>query len=151
MMVPQRVANTNEADTLKAESSRTMIPDGDYVAVCYRTRVVHSFGKAKKLEVWFRVVEGCHAGAELAMYCTYPEGRITASRKLYIQWSLAIGRRPIKGERFSQKVFRGKMFRVAVRKVPRQFKDGTPMPDYLSYSVVDTIKETITGIPACDH
>ncbi len=130
-----------------AGKERPRIPEGDYVAVCYRTRSVKSFGGRRKLMFYFRIVEGDQAGVELEMYCNYPSGRITKSHKLHRQWALAIGRFPSKGDKFAQNVFRGKMCRVLVRDAMPPFPDGTPVPEFLRYSVVDTIKEVLIGVP----
>jgi len=96
---------------------------------------------------YFRIVEGDHAAVELEMYCNYPSGRISRSLKLHRQWALAIGRFPFKGDKFAQKVFRGKMYRVLVRDAESTFPDKTSVPEFLRYSVVDTIKEVLTGVP----
>ncbi len=122
-----------------ADGDRLRIPVGDYRTVCYKTRSVPSYRGSRKLVFYFRIVEGEHAGTELSMYCNYPRGKLTPSHKLYRQWALAIGRRPSKNERFAQRVFRGKMYLVLVRDAKPVFSDGSPHPEFLTYSVVDTI------------
>ena len=130
-----------------AGAPRSQIPPGLYKAICYRTSTIMSYGGCRTLAVYFRVIEGHFSGVEMVMYCTYPTGRISPSTKLYTQWSFAKGRFPDRNEKFAQKVFRGKMYLVSIRSTKRRFADGNAYPDVFQYSVVDTIRETLTGIP----
>lgn len=129
-----------------AGEPRSNTPTGEYIVICYKTRPVQSFGGKRRLELWFRVIEGNFEGDEILMYCTFPSGRLSRSCKLYEQWVLAIGRTPTKGERFNRKVFQGKMFKLLVRKTNCKYKNRILKPTILQYSVADTILETLTGI-----
>lgn len=147
---PKKMPTVRKRD--KSESSviademRIKIPPGEYQAICYDTKYGISFGGRSDLYVKFKIYGGEFDGIKLFMVCTKPTGKIPMRFKLYTQWSLALGRVPWKGQRFSAKVFRNKMYRVLVRDTKRKFSNKRVMPEYLQYSVVAEITETITGV-----
>jgi len=127
------------------------IEPGEYTAICYRTDYGISFGGKRKLYVRFRIWEGPHAGFELSMICTTLKSNRSYRQKLYDQWSLVLGRTPGKGERFSAKIFKNRMYRVWVRDTTRKMPNGELKPHHMQYSVVDTILEPLTGVPTDEH
>lgn len=134
---------------VRAGASRPRIEPGEYDAICYKVEVGRAW--RRNCYVLFRIYGGKYDGTELFMACPYPEGRISTRFKLYDQWTLAIGRPPRRGERFSPRVFKNKMYGVLVRDTRRKFLNLNRLkPDYCQYSVVETIIETQTGVPG-DH
>jgi len=127
------------------------IEPGEYTAICYRTDYAKSFGGQRKLYVRFRIWEGPHTGFELPMICTTLKSNRSYRQKLHEQWSLVLGRTPRKGERFSAKIFKNRMYRVLVRDTLRKFSNGKLKPQYMQYSVVDSILEPLTGVPTDEH
>ena len=135
------------------------IEPGEYTAICYRTDYGISYGGEKKLYVRFRIDGGKHHGQELFMVCPLPKkSRRTGRRaklgyrhKLHTQWLLATGHRPAEGERFNKEIFKGKMYTVQVCDTKRKYPDGKVMPAHLQYSVISTIVEPLTGVPANAH
>lgn len=134
-----------EIEEPTADNQMPRIEPGEYDAICYRAEYGKSWGGRNSLYVKFRIYEGKYDGVELFMVCSRPKGKLRTRHKLYQQWSLALGRVPIKSERFNKETLPNKMYRVLVRDTNRQFSNGRRMPDYLQYSVVDTILETLTG------
>lgn len=128
------------------EAVRPTIPPGDYEAICYKAEYGTSYGGRKDLYVRFRICEGDFSGTELFMAICPPK-KLTQRTKKWQQWALAIGRNPQKGERFSKSVFEHKMFKILVRQTKTTFNNGRPKPDYFHYSVVDSILETLSGVP----
>lgn len=129
-----------------ADDPQPKLPQGDYTAVCKSAKWVTSFGGKKKLVLVFVIYEGEWDGTELVMFCAH-HSPLRNTHKLYKQWVLAIGRTPSRGERFSRKVFPGKMYKVRVENTKGECVDGGPRSDLLQYSVVKTIIETLTGVP----
>ncbi len=134
---------------VSAERFPSRIPAGEYQAVCYKTEIGRSFGGRRDCYVLFRVHSGPHHGTKLFMKCPYPEGKLSTRTKLYDQWMLAMQRAPHARERITPKVFRNRLYRVLVRDTKRKIT-GTNrlMPDFCQYSVIDTIIEVETGVPA---
>ncbi len=131
-----------------AEQPRPRIPASEYDAICYKTETGRSWGGRTNIYILFRIIGGSQDGTELFMACTYhPKGKLSQRYKYYVQWTLAKGAPPKKGERLSPKVFCGKMYRVLVRDTQIRHSNGKLMADCLQYSVVDSIIETQTGIP----
>jgi hypothetical protein len=132
-----------------AEAPQPRIEPGEYDAICYGFKVATSgFDNQRKLYLKFRVYGGRSDGTQLFMACPYPSGRLSPRTKLHTQWTLAIGRAPLEGERFSRKVFPKKMYTVLVRYTRRQFPGTNKrLPDFCQYSVVSTILEVQTGVP----
>jgi len=120
------------------------IPEGEYEAMCIRTEVNEMFGR--KIYLIFRIINGKYKGTELFMACNFPKGEISPRCKYYIQWTLANGAPPSRGQRLSRKVFKHKLFSVLIRDTRRKYSGTNKiMPNSLQYSVVETILERITG------
>lgn len=146
-----RYLDLSESDLIVAEEFFPQIPGGQYEAVCYKANYAQTFGGRRALFLGFRVFGERYDGTELFMACPKPERKLKVNHKLYMQWSLALGRAPYKGERLNKNVFLHKMFLVEVRDTRRKYNStGRLLPKSLQYSVVDTILETLTGIPEND-
>jgi len=146
-----RYTDLSESDPIVADEFFPQIPEGQYKAVCYKANYAQTFGGVRKLFLGFRVFGGRYDGTELFMACPKPVGKPKINHKLHIQWSLAMGRVPNKGEHLSKNAFLRKMFLVEVRDTRRKHNStGKLLPKSLQYSVVDTILETLTGIPEND-
>lgn len=128
------------------EAVHPTIPPGDYEAICYKAEYGISFGGRKDLYVLFRISEGDFKGTELFMAICPPK-KLTQRTKKWQQWALSIGRHPQKGERFSKSIFEHKMFKILVRQTKSKFDNGQLKPDFMQYSVVDTILDVLTGVP----
>jgi len=140
-----RTVDKSEDEIISGEP-RPLIPPGEYEAICYEMNISPCQGGSKRVFVQFRVYDGPLDGTELFMCCLKPSGKLRERLKLHIQMSLALGRRPHKGERLSKKVFIGKLYRVKVRDTRRKFTTTNEiMPKFMQYSIVDTILETLTG------
>lgn len=136
----------NICETPDAGEFPARIEPGIYDAICYKTETGKSFGGRYDIYIRFKIFGGPHDGTRLFMACTFPKGRMSPRRKYYQQWMLASGRPPFKGERLARKVFLHKLYSVSVRDTNKQFSNGERMPDFMQYSVVDSIVETKTGI-----
>ena len=140
-----RVQDDCDADVPVAEEPLPRIPPGIYEAICHKVEIGISFKCRRSLYIKFRVCEGKYEGTELSMVCTYPSGKIRRRFKLYKQWAIAMGRCPAKGERIGGKAFARKMYEVQVRDTKGKLSDGKPEPDFLRYSIVDSIVKTLVG------
>jgi len=121
------------------------IEPGEYQAVCHRIDTGTTFGNRRCLYFRFRLFGGKYDGEDLFMVCLLYSAPIPRRSKYYNQWSIAKGRPPIKGERLSREVFKGKLFKVLVRDTLRKFSNNKTMPSQFQYSVVDSILEPLTG------
>ncbi len=130
---------------LKCNDTPHLIPEGEYLAQCIRFEISYYLGKERKVYLYFRIHGGEFDGVELFMACNYPEGTKSFGLKINTQWQVAMGRRRKKGEKIALKDFKNRMFNVKVRDVKRKYSDGTPMPAFLSYTIVDRIVSPETG------
>jgi hypothetical protein len=130
-----------------AQESRSRIPPGKYKAICYAAETGRSFGGRRDIYILFRIQGSRYDGTELFMACPYPKRKTSPRYKIYDQWSLAMGRLPAKNEKLSGEAFTGKMYEVIVRDTRKKFSDGRPKPDFLQYSVVESIITPLTGVP----
>lgn len=148
---PRRPKKSAQKPVLEYETPEPMpsIPPGEYTAICYRTDYGRSWGGRRDIYIRFRIIEGEYSGTELPLICTAKVGeKMTTRWKLYKQWCLAVGGRPRPGRFNKDDAFVGKMYRIYVRytKAKHELTKRT-LPDYLQYSVVDAILETLTGVP----
>jgi hypothetical protein len=125
------------------------IPPGEYEAVCYDVETGRSWGGRKDIYIRFRVHGSDYDGTELYLVCTYDTDRIGLRHKYFKQWALAAGRCPAKNEQLPATIFKNRLFRVRVRYTDRREQDGSRLPDFLQYSVVDSIIEPLTGRQGC--
>jgi len=131
-----------------AQELPARIPPGEYDAVCYDTEIGRSWGNREDIYIKFRIIDGPYVGTELVLICTYHrKSEISHRHKYYKQFCLAFGSAPQRGQRLSRSIFKNKSYSVLVRDTERKFRNKRLMPSYLQYSVVDTILETLTGIP----
>jgi len=134
----------DDQDPIAGESLPRIKP-GDYDAVCYKVGSGRGYGGRKDIYIQFRITEGEHEGVELFMACTNYGKKIKPRCKYYIQWTIAKGRSPEKGERLSRNIFLNRLYRIRVRDTMRKYKDGTSLPDCVQYSVVESILAVLVG------
>ena len=121
---------------------------GEYDAICFDVEHGISWGGRKSIYLKFKIYGGEFDGAELFMVCTYGiKSKMSYRHKYYQQFSIANGGPPGRGRRLSPSIFKNKMYRVLVRDTDRKFPNQRSMPQFLQYSVVDTILELLTGGP----
>lgn len=137
--------NDVDSDFPIAEAFPPSIPEGDYVAAFVKAETGRSFGNRRHIYLHFRITQGPCEKTLLKMCCTYEKKRMSHRCKYYKQWVLANGQRPQKGERLTTSVFDHKWFLVSVRNTVRRHNDGRALPDFVQYSVVDSIIRQFTG------
>jgi len=125
---------------------RVHLPDGKYVVQCVKYDASFVLGKAKKLFLHFRIIDGEHQGQMIfmAFNMAYNE-RIKQGSKYYKCWTFVNGwRKPSRNAKMSPRLFLNKVFQVKTRTV-RPLHNGKEMPDSFHYSVVDSILEVMAG------
>lgn len=137
--------NSSKSDVLEVKYYPPLIPEGDYEAQCIRSEVYKCFNGQRKAMLWFRIHGGSHDGEELFMACSYPYGSKSISLKINEQWMIAQGRRLRRGEQICLEKFTKRMYFVKVRTTARKFEGGSLKPEFMQYSVVDRILESLTG------
>ena len=138
---------SNENNDPIAKALPTRIPPDKYDAICYDTELGRSWGGRWNVYIKFRIIDGPYEGTELVMICTYhPKREISHRHKYFLQFALANGGPPRKGQRMSHNIFRGIVFRVLVRDTKRKFPNNEYLPKSFQYSVVDTILEVVAGV-----
>ena len=136
----------SELSAPQADDFPPRIEPGYYDAICYKTKIGLAFGGRRNLYFRFRIIDGKYDGLELFMTCTYPDGKLSPNFKYYKQWMLAAERRPHKKEHhLSRKIFKDRIFRVLVRDTKPKYENGKPQPDFMKYSVIDSIIKPLTG------
>jgi hypothetical protein len=124
-----------------------LLAEGDHYVVSFVRPEKAWLGKYRqKIYLYFEIVEPQqHRGDVLWMACNYPEkGRFGPSSKFWLQWVIAGGRRPMRADRLSTKVFRAKYFRARMRTVTRTTTQEARTPAQC-YSVIDTLLEVVAG------
>ncbi len=125
----------------------SLIPEGKYDVGFIRAEKTWLYGR-EKIFLWFQIVDlGEFLGIQLYMACNAPKkrqkGKVATSNKYYQSWVLAAGRRPVRADRMSTKVFRGKVFLVQVRTVTTNARNVARSPQ-LQYSIIDHVFEQLT-------
>jgi hypothetical protein len=122
-----------------------LIPEKEYEVGYVRDEKVRMWGQPKVF-LRFTITEfGEYHGIELFMACNLPTGpKLSASSKLGRAWVLALGRKPDRLDRFSAKVFRGKLFYAKVRTVTKS-SNQIKLTDAQKYSVIDVITKKVAG------
>ena len=124
------------------------IPEGECKAICYTVESGIGPGGRESIYVRFRIYEGEYEVVKLFMACPRPKGKLRERHKLLTQWKMANGGKPKKGQRISPKIFKGKLYLITVRDTKSRNPNTNEIrPKIQQYSVVDYIKETLTGIP----
>ena len=141
----ETISQEVEREPVMAEA-RPHIPPGKYDAICYACEYGKSWGGRVDLYVRFRICSSEYRDTSLFMVCRKANGKLSRRSKLWEQWCLAIGRLPHGRERFSKDVFKGKLYKVLVRDTDKRFSNRDKMPEFMQYSVVDTILEAQTGL-----
>ena len=145
MKTPLKMGKYLMKNELIAQEGKIRIPEGHYDAICIRSEYGPSFGGQKKLYLTFRIIDGEYTDVELVMYCNKPS-TLKITHKLHKQWCYAIAGHPKPGERFNKNIFKNKAYKVLVTNAHGKLKDGTPEPDFMKYSKVDSIIEPIAGV-----
>lgn len=122
------------------------IPEGDYELVFLKADKKYMFGSGERMFLWFEIVSpGDWLGTKLYMTCTVAQkGKWRPSHKYWLAWVLAAGKRPVRGDRMSTKVFRKKVFRGKVRTVLKTAHQTLRNLEQ-QYSVVDQLLTVQAG------
>jgi hypothetical protein len=99
-------------------------------------------GKARKLFLHFKIIEGEYRGTKLfqAFNMRY-DLTVSSGSKYYKTWCMVNNwQKPTRNAKLSPRLFKNKIFRVRTRTVKPQH-NGKPMPEEFWYSVVDEIVE----------
>lgn len=129
-----------------ADTSFPLLPEGSYSAVAVGAKHVTIF-KRPMMFVWFQLLDEGVQGVRLfASFRLPPHGHMRPSSRYYRAWTLATGRKPIRGDRLSPRVFLRRAFRVMVRTV-RTDRQQRPLTPQNYYSIIDTILAAETGGP----
>ncbi len=139
--------NSDQDGPPTAEAPPPHIPPGEYQAECVGYKTGRTFKGRRDIFINFVIYGGEYDGIPLFMACTYPKGALRPRHKYHLQWTLAARRLPRKREPLDPKIFVNCVHRVRVRFTTRRHADGTLMPEYAQYSVVDTIIEPTTRGP----
>src|SRR5262249_43637053 len=146
----------DDLDTLDVEAgdeSKPFVPKGEYDAYANGAAIKEiPFGKQReeRFIISLAIRGGQYDGTVLFFYATVPpighNGRrrpAPDASRLYRAWIVANGgRKPRRGERPRFDLFRHKLFRIRVREVHKDRRQGAlPHPCY--YSVVDALLERI--------
>ncbi len=131
--------------TPQAEDFHLRIVPGEYEAVCYKIETGKSWGSRRSIYLLFRITSGEFEGVDLFLAAPYPQGKLNLRHKYYQQWMLAACRPPHKKERLSREAFKNRLFLVLVRDTKRKYGNGRMMPDFMKYSVIDTILKPLSG------
>jgi len=119
-----------------------LLPDAEYIAQCFKYEKGFAFGKAKKLYLKFRIIEGKFEGTELFMAFNMPYGKkLTPGYKYYKTWVKANGfQKPSRNAIMSPRFFKNKICKIKTR---TSKPEG--MPQDFWYSVVDKIVGVMAG------
>lgn len=131
-----------EHDQVSTEAA-PLIPPGLYDVRTVRLERRKLWGAAKSM-ISCEVMGGEYDGVSL-IWCanSLPKGRrMPISSKMHRTIIMALGRRPERGERISERLLVHKMFRASVRTVTRG-ADGHELPPGALYSVIGAFVERI--------
>jgi hypothetical protein len=126
------------------DGSRPLIPEGPY-SVQYLKHEKRIFFGTLKMYVHFEMVEqGQFFGTRL--FKTYNfSSPLSPGSDLYRDLLFLFGQRVPKNARLSMDLFKNVILRVRVRTVKRDRKQN-PLPDYMQYSVIDSLLGKETGL-----
>ena len=118
-----------------------LIPPGDYDAQVLNIRKITKFNRLM-YQMRFQIVSmDPFNGTVLEAWLPFPDGGKLAKGSKLVRWYLALeewGRK----DRVSLKAFRGRLLRVTVRTVERDYRQKL-LPKSSRYSVVDEVVETV--------
>ena len=125
---------------------RIRVPDHTYVAQCVSHDDGFVFGKARKLFLHFRIIEGAYAGAKLFMaFNMRYDKKVRPGSKYFKTWAMVNGwSKPSRNAVMSPRLFVKKVYEIRIRTVKPQHQ-GKYMPEGFWYSVVDEIVKVYTG------
>lgn len=139
-------------DSLFADESRPLIPEGIYQVSCVRIEKAASHFRELKMFLHFKIVTpGQYMETELFMAMNMidtktgkPFKKVPRGSKYYEQWVLANNNIfPIRNDRMPPRIFLNGVFEAVVRTVKPKFPDGTNKPDNFHYSIVDYMKRRL--------
>lgn len=125
-----------------------LVPSGSYV-VAFIKADQRSMFRTKKLFLHWRIVEPLKfEGVTLFQSFNMPTDgtKWGLGHKFLGTWILANGARPVRRDRLSTAVFRGKYFEARVVTVKKTGK-GLNRPEAAQYSVVDELVTVVAGGP----
>jgi len=124
------------------DNYRSLIPDGKYEVQCTGYDNSFCLGKARKLFLYFRIIEGEYEGTKLFQAFNIPyDERIKSGSKYYKTWVMVNQwRKPSRNTKMSPRLFLNHVYRIKTRTVKPKHNDQ-PMPEAFRYSVVDEILE----------
>ena len=123
------------------ENPRPLIPEGVYEAMCVKQRKKYNaLFKREILALSFQIYLGPFAGKVVERF--YPVSKVVGRNSgFYQEWTIAnSGNAPRRGDRLSARKFHGKVFKVSVKTVSKNW-NGRPRPQALQYSKADAILE----------
>ncbi len=133
-------------DFISAVNPRQKIPDAKYDAECIGYDSSFVLGKARKIFLNFRIIEGEHTGMKLFMAYNAPYDRkFRPGHKYYKDWVMVNGwNPPSRNATMSPRLFLNKAYVIKTRAV-KPLRNKKPMPVQFHYSVVDELVEVIAG------
>ena len=135
-----QVQSEEWAPTAK-EDPRPLIPEGTYEAMCGKQRKKYNpLFKREILTLSLQIFEGPCAGTVVERF--YPIAKVVGcNSSFYQEWTIANGGNPPRrGDRLTPRKFLGKVFKINVRTVSKNW-NGRPIPQSLQYSKADAIIE----------
>jgi hypothetical protein len=126
------------------DDARPLVPPGEYMALCYRTKVVyHRAFKRRLILADFQIADGEFQGTHLQRFYTAVE-LVERGSSYYKEWTVANGGvAPRRRDRMAPRKLAGKVFKVEVRTVEKGW-DGRALPEALRYSKVAALTELVT-------
>ena len=125
------------------ENPRPLIPEGVYEAMCVRQKKKYNaLFKREILTLRLQLFEGPCAGTIVERFYSVTKfpGR---GSSFYLEWTIANGgKAPRRGDRLSTRKFDGKVFKVSVKTVSKNWNRRL-LPQALQYSKADAILELV--------
>ena len=142
-----RQDDTNEFEYYVADDKYTLIPDGEYWAICtdYKEQdyFIKGQGKKRKLYMCFDIYAEANSLDDMSekiwMIFNMPKNRHFGKRSKYYQtWKMVWGRTPTRNARISPKIFLNRHFKIKTKTV-KKYYDGEIRPEGERYSIIDEI------------
>ncbi|MCX5723544.1 MAG: hypothetical protein NTX84_03295 [Nitrospirae bacterium] len=146
MLKPSNHNGDGDFEVGTAVGAPSLLPEGDHYIVGFRRAEQGTFCGAVRIFLWFQIVEPIeHAEKELYLCCPVPSSlKFGIGSKFVDAWRIAAGQWPMRRDRLSTKIFRGKYFRASIRSVTRS-QHGDERPVEQHYSKVERLIERVTG------
>lgn len=122
------------------------LPETDEYIVGFIRAEKGKFCGKERIFLWFKIVQpNEHAETELYLCCPVPDNKkFGIGSKFVDAWRVAAGRWPLRRDRLSTKIFRGKYFQASIRTV-KHSQHGVKRPECQWYSKVDRLIEVVAG------